>query len=151
VIVLSLSQQEADDLLALIKVLRNQNPISLPSIGNSMKFEGVDKGFSKIKFLFDVHRKTLNVRKCTYQTRSSGEILLRVDIEGSDHPNPDGTVIPCPHIHIYREGFSDRCAFPLGDHFLTNTHDLVRVLIDFLEYNHVENIPILTIQEGGLG
>ena len=31
------------------------------------------------------------------------------------HPNPHGTEIPCPHIHIYREDYDDKCAYPTCD------------------------------------
>ncbi|WP_394295487.1 DUF6978 family protein [Halalkalibacterium ligniniphilum] len=30
--------------------------------------------------------------------------LLRIDIEGSPHDNPDGTTVECPDTHIYKEG-----------------------------------------------
>lgn len=119
-------------------------------MGNATRIDSEDEGTGKIQFMFDVQRKTLNIRKCTYQTRSQGEILLRLDLEGAPHPNPDGTEVSCPHLHIYREGFGDRWAYPLSDYFLTNTHDLVQVLLEFLKYNHVEDLPEIIVQGGGL-
>lgn len=57
--------------------------------------------------------------------------LLRVDLEGPDHDNPDGTVVECPHIHIYKEGYGLSWAYPLQDEIDTNPFDLISVLIDF--------------------
>jgi hypothetical protein len=136
-----LTQAEADELMGLIKILLSHEPIRFPRLGEQEQYELKDKETGSITFTIDVQRKTVNVNKCTYQTRAMGHRLLRIDLAGAPHPNPDGTEVPCPHIHIYREGFEDSWAYPLSDYMITDTNDLVRVLIDFLEYNHVENIP----------
>ena len=48
--------------------------------------------------------------------------------------------VPCPHLHIYREGYGVKWAYPVPSDF-TNTTDLVRTLQDFLRYCKVEDIP----------
>jgi hypothetical protein len=72
--------------------------------------------------------------------------LFRIDIEGPPHTNPDSTEVPCPHIHIYKEGYDDKWAYPLASEINTNTDDLVQVLIDFLEYNNIHNPPKVVTQ-----
>ncbi|MFD0712175.1 DUF6978 family protein [Paenibacillus sp. GCM10027626] len=132
---------EARRLLNAIKELVSTRPIVFPLVQTHTTLEAISTQTND-KFLIDVQRKTLNVKKCTYQTRYKKSInLLRIDIEGPPHPNPDGTEVPCPHIHIYREGYDDKWAFPLSSKINTDQTDLVQVLIDFLEYNNIINIP----------
>ena len=145
-----LTQEEADNLIGLVKVLIKQGPIALPNLGAQAQIRLTDDDTGKTKFMIDMQRKTLNVSKITYQTRAMGVRLLRVDIEGPAHPNPDGTEIECPHIHIYQAGYELGWAFPLEDHIITDTTDLAKILIDFLKYNHVKNIPLIMVQRGGI-
>jgi hypothetical protein len=37
-------------------------------------------------------------------------VLLRLDLDGPPHRNPDGVELPCPHLHVYREGYGDKWA-----------------------------------------
>jgi hypothetical protein len=54
----------------------------------------------------------------------------------------EGSSVECPHIHIYREGFEDRWAYPLNDIMdIKDSFDLIEVLLKFLEYNNIRNIP----------
>ncbi|WP_342436697.1 hypothetical protein NSS79_25695 [Paenibacillus sp. FSL L8-0436] len=138
-----LTQQEADILLGLLKKLKKRY-ITFPSLGNELKLD-VDSLNGDENFTINVNRKgKLKPNKCTYLTichRST--ILLRVDIEGPPHRNPDGLLIPCPHIHIYQEGFDDKWAFPLEQEIDADSNDLVDVLIKFLSYNNIQNIPLI--------
>jgi len=141
-----LTQEEADQLMALKKALESMEPIHFPKAGefiylNAHSLDG------RIKFIIDVNRKgTIEIR-CTYQTRYNKKIpLIRIDLVGREHENPDGEKIPCPHIHIYREGFGTRWAYPLSSKIITDTTDLVAVLSDFLEYNNIEERPPIVYQ-----
>jgi hypothetical protein len=146
-----LTQEEADLLLQSLKQLLSNVPISFPMPGEYLLLDA-ESTTTKDKFILDVNRRgTLNIKKCTYQTRyQKSQILIRVDIEGPAHPNPDGTEIPCPHIHIYREGFDLKWAYPLEDIIATNPDDLAQVLVDFLRYNKIINIPSISYQGGDL-
>lgn len=136
-----LTQIEIDYLLHLIKELKASS-ILLPSAGSHIELPATAINDTE-KFLIDVSRKgQINISKATLQTRyNRTHILLRLDISGPDHMNPDGEVIPCPHLHIYKEGFHDKWAYPLPEHIPTDTSDLAQVLIDFLEYNNIQSIP----------
>ncbi|WP_410513134.1 hypothetical protein PaeBR_01270 [Paenibacillus sp. BR2-3] len=137
-----LIQNEVDYLLNLVKVLSENRNITLPNPGQSLEL-GVNSANSNEKFIVDINRKgTINIQKVTYQTRyQRSVVLLRLDIEGSPHKNPDEEIIPCPHLHIFREGFGTSWAYPLDKKIITETTDLVQVLIAFLKYNNVTNIP----------
>jgi hypothetical protein len=94
-------------------------------------------------FIIDVNRKgKIKISKCTYQERyQSIEILLRLDIDGPTHENPDGAEVPCPHLHIYKEGFAAKWAHALPAGEFTDTSDLASTLKDFLRYCKVRDIP----------
>ncbi len=56
-------------------------------------------------FMLDVMRAQIKLTKATYRNRARQVIILmRLDLDGRPHRNPDGVEIPCPHLHIYREG-----------------------------------------------
>ncbi|MFB5267507.1 hypothetical protein ACE41H_12040 [Paenibacillus enshidis] len=106
-----LSQKEADELIELIKYLQQYNSVAIPSLGEKTQLiansvEG--------EFIVDIRRGRIDVFQATFQTRYKKNIpLIRLDLEGPEHQNPDGMIIPCPHLHIYREGFDLKRAFPV--------------------------------------
>ena len=94
------------------------------------------------KFYLDVWRGGLNLGKYTQQNRARKIcILVRIDIGGSPHLNPDQSIIQCPHIHLYKEGFDDKWAYPLDNYIVVNTNDIVETFIQFSSYCNVKNIP----------
>lgn len=146
-----LTQAQADALLQAAKNLINCPAITFPNPGGYLTLDA-ETTTGTDTFFIDVNRRgKIVVGKCTYLTRyNRTEILLRLDIEGPPHTNPDGQEIPCPHIHIYREGYADKWAYPLHAEIPTNPADLGQVLYDFLMYNNITNVPQIHIQGGGL-
>ena len=41
-------------------------------------------------------------------------VLKRLDLNGAPHRNPHDQIIPCPHMHTYREGYGDKWAEPVS-------------------------------------
>ena len=138
-----LTQQKADELLNLEKHCISAPPIDFPMPGNMIELD-IKSTDNREDFKIDVNRKgRIRLTKCTYQERyASVEILLRLDIDGPPHENPDGDVVPCPHLHVYKEGFGDRWAYPIPNTF-TNTSDLVKTLREFLVYCKVRNVSLI--------
>lgn len=136
-----LTQLRADELMGMEKYCIDSKPIQFPGAGTASQLE-VKSTDDRESFLIDVNRKgRIRLTKCTYQERYAiVEILLRLDIGGPPHENPDGNVIPCPHLHIYREGFGTKWAQPLPEDF-TNPSDLARTLREFLAYCSVKDVP----------
>lgn len=136
-----LDQATVDALLRLDKLLVNAGAINFPSPGSAQELE-VKSSDDRETFLIDTNRRgRIKISKCTYQERYNViEILLQLDIDGPPHQNPDGTEIPCPHLHIYREGYADKWAQPIPADF-TNPSDLIATLREFLAYCRVQNIP----------
>lgn len=144
-----LTQVEADRLMSLGKRLRDPGPLVFPLPGDSRSWEAESEGGREL-FLIDVNRKgRIKVSRCTYLERYAiVEILLRLDIDGPTHENPDGTEVPTPHLHVYREGFADKWAIPLPSNRFTSVEDLAHTFREFLEYCNVIDIP--NIQRGVL-
>ncbi|MEX1123117.1 MAG: hypothetical protein WED82_13325 [Balneolales bacterium] len=144
-----LTNDEAEHLLEALKELKSDRTIDFPEAGGNLQLEASTTVNGKEHFLIDVNRKgSIKIKKATYQTRYLKYIpLLRLDINGPSHTNPDLEEIPCPHIHIYREGHDDKWAYPLPKNF-SNPDDLIQTLKEFLMYNNIKDIPY--IQEGGL-
>ena len=88
--------------------------------------------------MLDVTRARIKLTKATYQNRTRQTIiLLRLDLDGPMHRNPDGSEIPCPHLHVYREGFADKWAIvPPADRY-PNTADLFSACEAFLDHCNI--------------
>jgi hypothetical protein len=128
-----LTQQEADSLIGMEKFYNGDIWYEYPGLGGRLNIplESSDK---KENFSMDITRSYISLLKNTFQTRTRKTvILLRVDIGGAIHRNPDGTEIQCPHIHIYREGWLDKWAEPLPV-FFNNANDSFSVLDNFMDY-----------------
>lgn len=143
-----LKQDEADKLISVLKRVRdNQNPINFPGVGEDNKVD-LESEDGNEQFIVDINRKgTIRIaRKCTFQGRYRKYIpLLRLDIGGPDHTNPDGEEINGDHVHIFKEGYGDRFAIPLPPD-ITNPDDLIQTLIDFLSYFNTIDADKLDIQ-----
>lgn len=144
-----LTQQEADTLIQMLKRIQNtQTPFEFPVPGGYRKIDLISED-GKQAFVIDINRKgNLNLaKKCTYQGRFLRDIiLLRLDINGPEHTNPDGKIISGNHMHLYQEEYGDRYAIELPQE-IKNSNDLIETLIDFLSYFKACNIKNLEIQE----
>lgn len=136
-----LTQSEADALFALPKKPKSSGSYTFPHGGSKLVIEFVSFDGREF-FLFDITRGSIKVTKCTYQKRARQiEILRRLDIDGPPHPNPvvvsvpldflapyNGIEIPCPHLHIYVEGFAHRWAIPAPDEFANSNNNLYIIM-----------------------
>ncbi len=143
-----LTQLEADNLLEMLKMIQNANePFPFPAPGNSEVLSLLSEDGKK-EFIVDINRKGyINIaEKCTYQGRyQKDNVLLRLDICGAEHTNPDGTVVSGTHLHVYREGSGDRWAYELPEEIM-HPDDLIQTTIDFLKYFKTVNADSLEIQ-----
>lgn len=135
-----LLQAEADRLIALPKVVASGSTIDFPAAGERLAIELLSQD-GREKFTADVGRGRIRLTKCSYQERDKAvTILVRLDVDGAPHTNPDGVEIGCPHLHVYREGYMDKWAIAAPADF-TNTLDLALTLRQFLAYCRVDPVP----------
>ena len=110
---INLTQEDADALLAMEKHKADDTAYEYPSLGGGIRVPLLSPD-KRESFFLDITRSQIKLTKGTYQNRArSVAILARLDFGGAPHRNPDDEEIPCPHLHLYREGYGDRWAMPL--------------------------------------
>jgi hypothetical protein len=137
-----ITQQEADYLIAMRKFFVDRRPVYLPpGADETFELQGQDK---HEVFLLDLWRGTIRLSKIKLQTRARKVIVLvRLDIAGSPHTNPDGAWIAGTHIHLYRQGFEDRWAYPVDPVAFRNTGDPPTAFEDFCHFCNIVDPPAL--------
>ena len=143
---MDLSQAEADELLAMEKHAAEHEIWDYPAPGSSIAIPltSVD---GRESFLLDMYRGRIALEKDTYQNRARKVVILaRLDFGGAPHRNPDGKEIGSPHLHIYREGYGDKWAYPLPSDRFPKPSDAMHLLQDFMQYCNITKPPV--IQQG---
>ena len=143
---MDLSEGEATRLLGMEKRAVDQTLWAFPDGGGKLTIPliSVDR---REHFLLDLTRSQIKLTKATYQHRARVAVVLsRLDIDGAPHRNPDGQEIPCPHLHIYRQGYGVKWAIPAPPDEFPDVSDLFATLNDFMEHCNVTEFPL--IQKG---
>ena len=143
---INLTQDEADNLIAMEKRSVDEKDWLFPAPGDrvAIPLTSLDR---RENFMLDVTRAQLILTKASYQNRARAAIILmRLDLDGRPHRNPDGEEVPCPHLHIYREGFGDKWAIPAPVARYANTLDLFSTFDAFMQHCNVTDPP--RIQKG---
>lgn len=109
---------------------------------------GADKTYELVgedpreRFLLDLWRGTLRLSKLKLQTRGRKiVVLVRVDIDGAPHTNPNGELIGGTHIHRYREGYEDKWAEPLDTAEFSDTSNIEQAYRDFARVCNIVEVP----------
>lgn len=141
-----LTDAEVERLVALVKEFVHQSSIDFPGFGDHLERE-VRSTVGHDDFLIDVNRRGKTKKsKCTYQKRYAvADIIFRLDIDGPPHTNPDGSFVRCPHLHIYREGYADKWAYPIDPSEFTDTTKLVTTFREFLNRCKVRDVPEIQV------
>lgn len=93
---INLTQDEADKLMAMEKRAIDDKEWLFPPPGERVAIppSSLDR---RENFMLDVTRAQIKLSKATYQNRARVVvILMRLDLDGPPHTNPDGEVVPCP-------------------------------------------------------
>lgn len=140
-----LTNAEVKYLLELKKFRKSDDDYELPNFGGKLKIPLLSADRKEEFFLYvssghiDINRRSfVNVAKKTIP-------LARIDLAGADHHNPDGTDVSLPHIHIYKERYADKWAYPLPDDFAdcVSTYDF---LDKFMDYCHIIKRPKIIME-----
>jgi hypothetical protein len=143
---INLTQDEADKLMAMEKCAVDEKNWLFPPPGEgvAIPLTSLDR---RENFVLDVTRAQIKLTKATYQNRARAVIILmRLDLGGPPHRTPDGVEIPCPDLHIYREGYGDRWAIPAPTATYTDTLDLFSTFEAFMQQCNINAPP--RIQKG---
>jgi hypothetical protein len=138
-----LTQAEADALLAMAKHRSDEERYDFPMGGQSLSIP-LRSHDHREHFLLDLHRTRINLAKVKFQSRARQVVVLaRLDLGGAPHRNPDDTEVPAPHLHLYREGYGHRWAYPVPAERFRDVADLWRTLEDFMAYCNIVEPPII--------
>lgn len=140
---INLTQADADALIAMEKHRADDQEWDYPALGGSIRVPLISPD-RRENFYLDVSRGNINLSKATYQNRARlTVVLLRLDLGGPPHRNPDDTEILCPHLHIYREDYSDKWVIPAPIDIFTNTADLWQTLLEFMSHCNITQPPLI--------
>lgn len=136
-----LTQAEAEQLIQMVKHFVNAPAvISIPpGADDTYELAGPN---DREKFLLDVWRGTLRLTKLRFQDRvRTVVVLVRLDVDGAPHSNPDGQRLAGTHLHIFREGFDDRWAYPVDPIVFTLLSDPGTTFQEFCAFCKIESPP----------
>lgn len=138
----NLTQAEADALLALEKRRADKDKWDYPGRGSEIRIPLISTD-KRESFLLRLYRSQCTLtRRGTYQTLCRKIVILaRLDFCGRPHTNPDGKQIGPTHLHLYREGFGDKFAFPVPGDYFSNLQDLWQTLEDFMRFCNIVEPP----------
>ena len=110
-----LTQDQADNLLDVRKLAFDSHRRIYPGLGGKLEVPLISHARCDM-FVLDIARGRVQQQKVTVQLRTQKTVILaRLDLGISgQHANPDGEIIGVPHLHLYRVGFADKWAFPVG-------------------------------------
>jgi len=138
---INLTQAEADALIAMEKHRANEDRSDFPMGGQSLvlSLQSADK---REQFLLDLSRGRIDLLKVKMQNRGRQVVVLvRLDLGGAPHRNPDDEEVPAPHLHVYREGYGDKWAGPVSPDRFRDVGDAWATLEDFLRFCNVTQPP----------
>jgi len=141
-----LTQDEADNLIAMEKHRVDGKLRPFPGRGESISLD-IKSFDEQEKFKLDLNRGRINLKKVTMQTRGRATIVLvRLDLEGAPHRNPDGTEVSTPHLHQYKEGYGDKWAYPLSQEKFSDVSNLNVTLGEFMRYCNIVRPPNIAME-----
>lgn len=142
-----LSQAEADLLLRMEKQRESDQRWQYPQLGGSLRIPLISAD-EKESFMLDIGRGRINLEKGKLQNRARSVIILaRLDYSGAPHRNPDGEEIGGTHLHLYREGYGDKWAYPVNPKIFTETSNSMKTLSEFMQFCNITVPPVI---DGGL-
>ena len=136
-----LTQTEADQFMQMVKhFVRPPATITIPpGADDTYELAGPN---NRETFLLDVWRGTLRLSKLKYQNRvQTAVILVRLDVDGAPHTNPDGEKLLATHMHLFKEGFDDRWAHPVDHAKFSMPSDPGTTFHEFCAFCKIEAPP----------
>lgn len=92
---LDITQAEADALIAMEKLRVDDKDCTFPEPGGRLAIALISAD-KRENFMLDITRAQIKLTKAIYRNRARQAIvLMRLDLDGPPHRNPDDQEIPC--------------------------------------------------------
>ena len=138
-----LTQHEGDTLFGMKKIVKNQKLLRMPASGGALDIRLQSKN-RKEDFVLNYTQHAINLSKRNHHLRARSIIgLVRLDLDGPPHKNPDGQEIGPRHVHLYRENFGLKWAYDIPNDKFSNLENDIQTLKDFMAYCNVISMPEL--------
>jgi hypothetical protein len=140
---INLTQAEADALIAMEKHRANEERADFPMGGQSVvvPLQSTDR---REQFLLDLSRGRIDLLRVKMQNRGRQVVVLvRLDLGGAPHRNPDDEEIPVPHLHVYREGYGDKWAVRVPADRFSDLADVWTTLQEFMSFCNITQPPLI--------
>lgn len=146
-----LSEVQVQNLIHSLKQMKERLPPEMPEFGKIKDDTSVLGVYDGIEYRLHRYRHPLEKNRFSIHLRfkETNDHLIRLDINNGSHRNPDGTIIPQNHVHIYTDSSDlakDAYAIELPTEF-TNLESIFSALEDFLEYTNIQTAPQLEVFE----
>ncbi len=135
------TQAEADQFMQMTKhFVRPPATITIPpGADDTYELAGPN---DRESFVLDVWRGTLRLSKLKFQNRvRTAIVLVRLDVDGAPHTNLDGQRFSEIHIHMFKEGYDDKWAFPVDSKIFPLVSDPGKTFHDFCAFCKIESPP----------
>jgi hypothetical protein len=100
---------------------------------------------SRNSFLVDFYRGGFEISKYTVNKRYQQTIILLRYDNGGRHTNPDDKTFDGPHVHLYREGFHDKFAYPVDKIGIEDSDTMEEVFKKLMQFCNVKRVPNVEI------
>ena len=141
---MSITQQEFDHLIAFEKAFDEADMLILGPPPASWSRE-MTAPSTRDKFILDFRRGGFEISKYSYNKRYRQTIIMVRYCSSVRHTNPDGVTFDGPHVHLFREGYDDKFAFPVSDIGVTVGEGMDVVLMKLLRYCNVTGVPAIEV------
>jgi len=142
---MAITQTEYDFLMKQDKVF--DDPVTPVQLGPApIKWSRqINSTLNKETFSLDFYRGSFELAKYTINNRYRQTIILLRYDNGGRHTNPDDVSFEGRHVHLYREGFDDKFAFPVSEIGINDTDTMETVFSRIMHFCNVKKFPIIEI------
>ncbi len=95
------------------------------------------------EFILDYHKGNIAIEKFVVNHRYRQSIILLRYCHTGRHTNPDGITLDGPHIHLYREGYADKFAFPAAEMGINISDDIQVIFRKVLQLCNIQITPTI--------
>ena len=138
---MELPQAKADEYLRVKKKFLFQSKLNLDQPFNITETLVSDEHGDIFKIDLRQGRIELLMININYRANEC-VVLCRLDIDDRTHKNPDGKKIVEPHIHLYKEGFGSKFAYPAKNFGFIDFSNSLSSINKFFDFCNIDKTKI---------